>query len=374
MEGHRQDNEETAPVVYRPYQPQSFDEDAEGAGRPSRPEPTAGDFEPQQLGAPGGATFEERPREEAAPETDFASLKFQRENTLLTNAESYAASIREEAQLYVRQLRSEVESLNKEAEERYAEAERLKAEAQAEAERTVAEAQGEVEQIREEARREGYEAGHAEGLQQRYEEAAPYLEQLEAVLDEMAQFRRRVAFYTEKDGVRLALLIAKKVLGAELKVNKQVVAKLVANTLAKLQGKGTFRIWVSQDDHAFMTAARPSLERFLDEEQALTLRAKPDLRPGNVLIETDREVIDLTFQSQFYHLEQQLSQTLAERESTLLSRRSGGSSGPSAGGPAGKRTGAAQPRSGSPQGGTARPAAAAEPRQGAQPEPSDDGA
>lgn len=323
MEGHRLDEEEERGTEYRPYQPQAFDEGGGGALRPDA-ESVGGEaeFRPQHApDAEEAPSFQEGPRggEEAGP--DFASLKFQRENTLLTNAESYAASIREEAQLYVRQLRSEVDALNAEAEKRYEEAEQVKAAAQADAERVLAEAQTEVEQIREQARQEGYDAGHEEGMQRRYEEAAPMLERLDAVLREISLFRKRVAFYTEKDGVRMALLIAKKVLQAELKINKQVVARLLASTLAKLQGKGTFRVWLNPDDYQFIAAARPALERYLDEEQALTLRAKPDLRPGNVLIETDREMIDLTFSSQFYHLEQQLSQTLAERESVMLQRR-----------------------------------------------------
>jgi hypothetical protein len=40
-----------------------------------------------------------------------------------------------------------------------------------------------------------------------------------------------------------------------------------------------------------------------------------------MLIESDREVIDLSFQSQFHHLDALLAQTLNERE-TILTRRS----------------------------------------------------
>ncbi len=309
-------------MEYQPYRPQAFDEDEPRPAERRIGLPAGADFEPGPRIDPGqAAPFEEGSRgEPGEPALDFASLKFQRENTLLTNAESYAASIREEAQLYVRQLRSEVESLNREAEQRYEEAERIKSEAQSEAERVLAEAQLHVSEVREQARQEGFEAGKGEGIKLRYEEAGPNLERLDAVLGEISQFRKRVAYYTEKDGVRLALLIAKKILQAELKVNKQIIARLVASTLAKLQGKGTFRIWLNPGDYQFIVAARASLERFLDEEQALTLRAQPDLRPGNVLIETDREVIDLTFESQFYHLEQQFKQKLAERESVLLRR------------------------------------------------------
>ena len=344
-------------MEYRPYSPQVFDEGEEGAAAPAAGLPTGeGEFRQEFRIAPGtAASFEEGPRLEPGSETDFASIKFQRENTLLTNAESYAASIREEAQLYVRQLRGEVEHLNQEAEQRYEEAEAIKAQAQAQAERLVAEAQAQVDEIREQARQEGFQAGQDDGLKKRYEEAQPQLERLEGVLAEIAQFRRRVAFYTEKDGVRLALIIAKKLLQAELKVNKQVVARLLASALAKLEGKGTFRVWLSPEDYQFVAAARPALERYLDEEQALTLRAKPALSAGNVLIETDRETIDLTFESQFYHLEQQFKQTLAERESQLQNRRGAakGASQPGARPPASRKPAPARGATGGTTGATA---------------------
>ena len=323
MEGHRLEDEASARTAYQPYRPQSFDDPSSVApAADSGGVEAAGEFS-QGFTAEQAhlATFEDRTQAPGEGETDFASLKFQRENTLLTNAESYAASIREEAQLYVRQLRGEVESLNQEAEARYAEAERIKTEAVAEAERIKAEALASLEEVREEARREGFEAGREEGVKQGYEESAPTLERLEQVLQEISQFRRRVAFYTEKDGVRLALLIAKKVLGSELKINKEAVATLVAGTLAKMQGKGAFRVWLAPADYEFVLGARKALERYLDEEQTLTLRAKPELTPGNVLIETDREVIDLTFQSQFYHLEQQLTRAIDERETVTLGPR-----------------------------------------------------
>ena len=136
-------------------------------------------------------------------------------------------------------------------------------------------------------------------------------------MKEISQFRKRVAFYTEKDGVRLALLIARKILRTELKINKQAVMRLLATTLSKLEGKGTFHIWLNPQDHEFLLAARPTLERYLDDSQTLALRAKPDIEPGNVLVETDREVIDLSFESQFYHLDRSFRQTLAERDSVL---------------------------------------------------------
>lgn len=332
MEGHSLEEEENSTQEYSPYQLVDFDR--EGVETPQAPKTaetgeTAENLPALTDGAGGfkGGVGSGRPptgsfERGAAPgqgsdPTDFGSLQFQRENTLLTNAESYAGSIREEAQLYVRQLRGEVETLNAEAETRYEEAANAKAEAETEAARIIAEAQAEVESIREKARSEGFESGKEDGMTQRYEEAGEFLEHLESIMKELGQFRKRVAYYTEQDGIQLALLIAKKILHAELKVNKKVILKILAQTLSKMEGKGKFVVWVSAEDHQFAMAARPSLKRYLDESQSITFRSKPSLARGNILIETDREVIDLTFESQFYHLEQLFSQALAERDAVL---------------------------------------------------------
>ncbi len=319
MEGQGNPPEKTREGDVQSYTLENFDHPQPGRALPPPVEPQTGeeDFKPGiELGTLEPSEFDSVPTG-TTEELDFASIKFQRENTLLTNAESYAASIREEAQLYVQQLRGEVETLNTEAEKRYEEAAKVKEEAEQETARLVGEAEAKVAEITKQARQEGYDAGLEEGIKRRYEEAEPHLKNLEAICNEIGQFRKRVAYYTEKDGVRLALVIAKKVLNSELKINQKAVLKLVANTLAKLEGKGTFRVWLSEADHEFALKARSSLERFLDEDQALTLRIKPDMEPGNVQVETDREIIDLTFESQFFHLEQKLNQSLAEREAVV---------------------------------------------------------
>ncbi len=330
MENHGNvlDAEQQEPADLRSYTLPSFDSESEFDPSSGGPPPGAGlgtdsSFRPEvDQEVHEGEDFDESDRTGGGEETDFASLKFQRENTLLTNAENYAASVREEAELYVRQLRGEVESLNGEAEKRYEEAATLKAEAEAEAERKIAEAEARVEEIRLQAHGEGFQAGREEGAKQRYAELAPQLEHLESLLEQISDFSRQVAYYTEKDGVRLALLIARRILHSEVRTNRQALARMVASALSKLDGQGRFRVWVHPDDHAFMVQARRSLERYLDEEQSLTLRARQDVAPGNALIETDREVIDLTFESQFFHLERQINQTLAERETEVV--RQGG--------------------------------------------------
>jgi flagellar assembly protein FliH len=307
---------------YQNYQIRSFDNEPphqeEGQLRVQGGE-SAFDLAHPEAGEEG-SVFEEEASQTASSDglTDFASIKFQRENTLLTNAERYADSIREEAELYVRQLQKEIESLNEQADKRYEEARLAKEESEAEAQRRIDEAERHVEEIRAQGHKEGYEAGHEEGLRKRYEEAGAYLQNLEEILDDLTQFRRHVRYFMEKDGVRLAVLMAKKILQQELKVNKTVIWKLLAATLADMEGTGQFRIWLSPEDFKFAMGARPTLERFINEDQALTFRERAELPPGNAMIETDREVIDLSLVSQFRHMEQALYKSLAESETRAM--------------------------------------------------------
>lgn len=261
-----------------------------------------------------GDDFHERLEDVPEGETGFGAVKFQRENTLLTNADLYAESIRNEAELYVKQIREEVDLLNQEAELRYEEAAQVKAQAEEEARQLAEQGQAEAERIRNEAYQEGFAQGEAEGQAKRYEEAGPMLGRMESMLEALNQFRRQVDFYAEKDSIRLALLLAKRVLHQEVKTNRKVVWNLLASLLAKFRGTGKFTVCLNEEDYRFAAAARPALERFLEEGQALAFRADPTLSPGNVLIETDRDVIDATFDSQFHHIEGLLTQTLGERE------------------------------------------------------------
>lgn len=330
--------DDSSALDYRHWQVPSFDEGAEGEpeapGEPGEAHwPVAGageggdEFAPGQPAHPfgGGEDFDAGEHAagtggEAPGEPDFAAMKFLRENTLLSNAEKYAASVREEAELYVAQMRREVDRLNAEAEERYAEAERVKAEAEEQAEQVIAQARETTEDIREQARQEGREEGRAEGRRQRYEEAAPHLAHLEGILAELEQYRRQVAYYVEKDSVRLAVLMAKKILQQELRIDRKALWALLARTLAGMKEQGRFKVWVNPADHEFALAAHPSLSKYLGEDQTLSFRASPDVGAGNLQIETDREVIDLGIQSQFHYVEQALDQALAERETMVLHR------------------------------------------------------
>lgn len=245
--------------------------------------------------------------------THFSNESFTREDSLLTNAESYAATVREGAELYRQQLVAQVEAENQKARKLRQETEQIRAQADEERVRMIREAEAEVQAIKDQAYGEGFEQGRLEGLEQRYQEAAPLVEQSEQVLEQLRGLRHLVRFQAEQELVQLSVVIAKKVVIEELQVNPEVIIGITQAALKELHSKGKIIAYLHPDCYDFLKNSGANLEQFLDEEQSLTLKPSADVQPGAVSIESDEEVVNHSFQNQFEELENLLSQKLLER-------------------------------------------------------------
>ena len=252
--------------------------------------------------------------------TDFTEIHFTRENTLLTNAMSYAESIRSEVELYVQQLRDEADQLAQKSGQLHREAERTLKQAQTDVNTAKAAAQTEVEQIRKKAYEEGFEAGREAGRKALDAEARPMVLQLEGTLVELARFHQQVCYLAEQDALQIAMILTRQLLQRELRSSHRAAWKLLLKTLKTLKGSGNFRVHFHPQAYALALRALPRLQRLTLGDQRLQIVADANVPPGNVLVESDRQVIDLTFQTQLFHLEQALQHHLAEREATLTLR------------------------------------------------------
>ncbi len=251
--------------------------------------------------------------QKVALSTTFSNESFTREDSLLTNAESYAATVREGAELYRQQLVAQAEAENQKARRLRQEAEQLRVQAEEERVRMLREAEAEVQAIKDQAYGEGFEQGRLDGMEQRYQESAPIAEQSEQVLEQLRGLRHLVRFQAEQELVQLSVVIAKKVVIEELQVNPDVIIGITQAALKELHSKGKIIVYLHPDCYDYLQKSGADLERFLDEEQALTLKASPDIQPGAVSIESDEEVVNHSFQHQFEELENLLSQKLLER-------------------------------------------------------------
>ena len=248
---------------------------------------------------------------------NFHTDHFQREDSLLTNAEDYARNIREGAALYKQKLVAENEAALKETERIKQETLALRKSAEEEKLKMIDEARAEVQGIKDEAFKEGFEKGLQEGIEKRYTEAAPLVERVEEVLGQLASLRQIVRFQGEQELVQMALLLAKRVVIEEIRSQPDLIESLLKAALKEVESKGKIRILLHPEDHEFLVQSGLDLDPYVKEEQSLLIKSDPDASPGSIHMESDEEVINFHFQKRFEELEDLLSIELSERHARL---------------------------------------------------------
>ena len=248
---------------------------------------------------------------------NYKSHTFITEHSLLTSAESYSETIREGAKLYADHLNTEAEKLYAEAKQIKEEAEAIQQSAQNEKEKLLAQAEMEKAQIFEQARQEGFVLGEQQGIQNRYDEAYPKVQNFDRVIEQMYDLRNLIRFQGEQELVQLALLIAKNVVLAELNVNQDVIYNIVKSAIREIENLGKIRIFLNQEDYEFIKNSQSELEKYIKEDQTLVMKSSIDLVAGEILIETDENTINYTFEKQFEAIEEALNRRLSERQATL---------------------------------------------------------
>ena len=246
--------------------------------------------------------------------SEFSTDSFIRENSLLTDAESYAKSIREGAQLYKQQLLRQTEQAHAEAEEYKREALTYKQSMEEERQAVLRDAYTEAEEIKQKGYQDGFEAGRQEGMQQRFRESEYLANQMNSVIEQLANLRQVVRFQAEQELVQLSVLIAKRVVVQELETNPEILQNILAKALKEIETKGKIQVFLHPEDYEFMQNTGVNLDQYMADEQTLSLKVNQDAEPGSIFIETDDDVLNFTFQQQFEQIEEELSQRLAERQ------------------------------------------------------------
>ncbi|GAB4255216.1 MAG: hypothetical protein Kow0092_00040 [Deferrisomatales bacterium] len=166
--------------------------------------------------------------------------------------------------------------------------------ARRESQRIVAEARAEAEAIREQARREGIEAGTAEG-RARTAEAA---DRVAVLAEELARFKPALYEEARSQVVELALAVVGKLLGPLAEGDRQAVVRVVERALQVVSDRESLTVRVHPDDLKSLLDAKPTLQETVDGIQKLTLIEDPAVRPGGCLVQSPSAEIDARLDSQ----------------------------------------------------------------------------
>jgi flagellar assembly protein FliH len=132
--------------------------------------------------------------------------------------------------------------------------------AEAEAEQIIAAARARGVEIENEARQNSSRLVAAEVKKEIERTVDPWHEQLSDTLEEMGNLRAAITTRAERELVRLAIEIAKKVVHREVTIDNEIVMTLARIGISRMHNRVAATIHLHPDDFAYVTSHRDSLD------------------------------------------------------------------------------------------------------------------
>jgi len=155
------------------------------------------------------------------------------------------------------------------------------------------------------AKKQAFEEGRAQGEQQARAEVGPVLEKLSAAIVQLAELKPDLRRRAEHDVVRLALLIAKRVLHREVTVDDEALTAIAHVAFARLSRAESYRVKVNP---RFVNAIRAALP--VNQGSRVEIEADPSCAPGTLIINTPEGSVDASIDTQLEEIGRGLTDRL----------------------------------------------------------------
>jgi flagellar biosynthesis/type III secretory pathway protein FliH len=171
--------------------------------------------------------------------------------------------------------------------------------AESEADQIISRARAMAVAIETEARENSSRLVAAEVAKEITRTVDPWHQQLSDTLAEVGRLREVIATSAERELVRLAIEIAKKVVHREVTIDNEIVMTLARIGISRMQNRVAATIHLHPDDFAYVTAHRATL----DAGHALELMEDRSIGRGGCLVQTAMGDVDTRIEQQFAELE-----------------------------------------------------------------------
>ena len=194
-----------------------------------------------------------------------------------------------------------------------AKAQRLLGEAKSRAEFLIDDALRGAERLAEEARREGREQGLREAAEQARAEARRAGEEAAAILEKARRDAEALFQQEQGEAIRLALAVAKKVIGREAQLDPEVMAGLVRSALERVKGAASATVKVAPE----LVEATASRQGTFGATRLgigeCRVEGDPGLEPGDCVTETPNGTVDLRLDRQLEKFATAISEVMEQK-------------------------------------------------------------
>jgi flagellar assembly protein FliH len=175
-----------------------------------------------------------------------------------------------------------------------------------------------IDEIEKKAYQQGFDEGQKAGIESRSQEIEPVLKSLHQAFVQLQNLRTEIYNTIEKEVVKLALAIARKVVCQEVKTNKEVVLCVAKEALSKIEVPGEIKVKLNPSDLQFIKETKDQLTNFLHNIENVTFEAEESISSGGCVIETNLGEIDARIEKQFNVVEEMFQ---AEMDKSALGDR-----------------------------------------------------
>jgi flagellar assembly protein FliH len=163
------------------------------------------------------------------------------------------------------------------------------------AEQIVAEAEARASQIEAEARERGLAEGRALASLEMNQALETLRTQLAETIEEIHLLKQTIAAQAERDLVRLAIEIARKIVHREVTVDPEVVLAITRVALRRIHDQTSVTIHLHPDDYRYVKGRGDSLAH----GGTVELVEDPSIERGGCLIRTQMGDVDARIERQF---------------------------------------------------------------------------
>lgn len=168
-------------------------------------------------------------------------------------------------------------------------------EAREEAARIIAQAEKDKEMIEQAAKEKGLQFAQGKIDAEVAAQVNQMREELYRTIEQIAGLNAEITAGAEVQLVELSLEIAKKIVGREVSIDREIALTLVKVSLKRLNNRATAQVHLSPDDFAFVQTHREKL----DFHGSLEIIEDRSISVGGCLIRTETGDIDARIESQF---------------------------------------------------------------------------
>ncbi|MEJ2627576.1 MAG: FliH/SctL family protein [bacterium] len=150
---------------------------------------------------------------------------------------------------------------------------------------------------------QGYIDGEKAGIEAGKKKIEPVLKNFSEALNALNEVKRKLYINAEKETVKLALAIAKKVIAQEISTDKEIIINIIRQALKNIPGNDKIKIRLSSSDLKTVLKNTSQLENVLKKYQDSIFFEDENIETGGCIIETKNGDFDARIEKQINMIE-----------------------------------------------------------------------